>query len=855
MTKPALTRDEAIARAAAITVDGYDIALDLSANASVFHSETTVRFAAEPGASTFIEATTLEVHEIELNGRRLEPAIAGDGYRIRLDGLEAENELRVVSTCAYSSSGEGLHRFVDPVDGERYVYTELAVAEASRVFAVFDQPDLKARFRFTVTAPEHWRVISNAPTPEPTANGDGTASWAFEPGPVISSYLAAVVGGPYAAWEGETRTLDGRTVPLGVFARASLAEHVEPEVMFETVDRGMRFFEERFGVPYPFEKYDQIFVPEYNWGAMENVGAVTFNEGYIFRSREPESRHERRMTTVLHELSHMWFGNLVTMRWWNDLWLNESFATWASMFAVAETTPFTHAWATFAADDKSAAAEQDQLPTTHPIVARIDDTADVDVNFDRITYDKGASVLRQLVAWVGLDAFLTGVGAYLRANAFGNATLDDLLAELERAGGRELGPWSEEWLETAGVNRMRARLVIDDASPASVAGLVLEQTAPGTHPVLRRHRTTVGFYRSDGGRLARTARFELDASGSETPIPEAVGSAVPELVLVNDADLDYATVRLDAASREAAMHRLGDLDDPVARAVVWGSAWDSVRHAELSPSEFVQLVVANIGKESSSVQRTLVLARLEFVLDRYLAWDRAGVAVEAGDALWALVGMAEAGSDAQLQFVKCFTRIATSAGHAALLQGLLDGSTRLDGIAIDTGLRWEIITSLAALGEADEAAIDAVLAQDDTAKGRLLAATAKAARPEQSVKDEAWRRVATDTSVSNDLARALAEGWRRSRPVELLAGSVEPYFAMLQSVWAGRGFTMASIIVTGLFPAGLVTPELDAAAREWLGSHDGPGSLRRLVLEQADELERALTAQARDAQDEPEPRR
>ncbi|MGI9824112.1 aminopeptidase N [Agromyces sp. Marseille-Q5079] len=850
-----LTRIEAEERAAIVADVSYEVDLDLSGDGESFASSSLVRFRATPGAATFIEATTSAVHEITLNGRALDPAAASDGRRIRLDGLEDENELRVVSTNAYSNTGEGLHRFVDPVDDAVYLYTEFAVAEANRVYAVFDQPDLKASVRLTITAPAHWVVLSNAPTPEavPSPATPDAAVWAFETGPEISSYIVAIVAGAYAQWHGSATSADGREVPLGVFTRASLARYAEPEVMFETVQAGLAFYEQAFGVPYPFGKYDQIFVPEYNWGAMENVGAVTFNENYVFRSRVSDARREQRAIVILHELSHMWFGDSVTMRWWNDLWLNESFATWASTLATSQVTEFTGVWATFASDEKTHAAEQDQLPSTHPIVAPIESLGDVEVNFDAITYDKGASVLKQLVAWVGLDAFQRGVGAYLSANAGGNATLRDLLDELERASGRDLTGWSRLWLETAGVNTLRA--VIEADAAGTITSAVIEQSATPTHPTLRPHRIAIGAYASDAsGALVRTHRIEIDVDGASTAVPELVGLPRPDLLLVNDDDLTYAKVRLDERSFSTASERLGDLADPVARAVVLGSAWDAVRDAELSASAFVRLVLGNIGRESTSSARGLALTRLETALERYLADEhRERVAAEAGDGVWALVELAEAGSDTQLQFVKAFTRLASSQAHADVLGNLLDGSIRLDGLEIDLDLRWEIVVARAALLAAsdDEVVVDeiaAALAVDDTAKGRRLAETARAARPDQAVKDAAWQRVATDATLSNDVARAVADGWRRTSDPALLASSVDDYFAILQQVWASRGFTMASLIVKLLFPAPLVTAELADAARRWLTANPAPAPLHRLVSEQLDELERSLRARRCDAE-------
>ncbi|MGH3703240.1 MAG: aminopeptidase N [Agromyces sp.] len=853
-----LTRIEAEQRARVVRSPRYDIRLDLSGAGETFRSETLVSFEAEPGASTFIEACTTEVHEITLNGSPLDAAAVSDGTRIRLDDLEGSNELRVVSTAAYTNTGEGLHRFVDPVDGATYLYTEFAVAEANRVFAVFDQPDLKASFTFTITAPAAWTVLSNAATPGPVpaarvASGaaDAVSTWSFEPGPVISSYIVAIIAGPYAAWHGSARSVDGRDIPLGVLTRASLAQYAEPEVMFELVQAGLGFYETAFGVPYPYGKYDQIFVPEYNWGAMENVGAVTFNEAYLFRSRVSDARREQRAIVVLHELSHMWFGNSVTMKWWNDLWLNESFATWASTLATAAVTEFTGVWATFASDEKTHAAEQDQLPSTHPIVAEIANLADVEVNFDAITYDKGASVLKQLVAWVGLDAFQRGVGAYLTAHAGGNATLRDLLDELESASGRDLTRWSALWLETAGVNTLRA--VIETTEPtasgsSTITAARVEQSAAPGHPTLRPHRLALGCYALGDTGLSRTNRIELDIDGAVTEVPELVGLDRPDLLLVNDDDLTYAKVRLDPDSFRTAIDHLPKLSDPVSRAVVLGSAWDALRDAEVPTIDFVRLVIGSIGHETQSAARGLALARLELAISRYLADEhRTRVAAEAGDAIWALAELAEPGSDTQLQFIKGFTRIASTAAHADVLGSLLDGSIKLAGLDIDLDLHWELVIARATLGAAADDEIDEALASDDTAKGRLLAETARAARPDQSVKDAAWRRVATDAALSNDLARAIADGWQRTAQPELLASTATEYFAGLQRVWADRSFTMASLIVKRLYPAPLVSPELAAMTREWLEANQTPAPLHRLVSEQLDELERALAAQARDA--------
>ncbi len=848
MAESNLTRVEAEQRASIVRDPRYSIVVDLTTGAELFRSETTVRFAAEAGASTFIEANTRAVHSVTLNGVALEPDTVSDGLRIRLDSLEPVTVLHIEADAAFTNSGEGLHRFVDPVDGKPYLYTEFAVAEANRVFACFDQPDLKASYQLTVIAPSDWHVISNSVSPTPTAVDAARSRWEFAPSPHISTYIAALIAGPYSEWHSEAVTADGRVIPMGLFARASLAEHVEPEVMFEKTRQGLAYYEASYGVAFPYEKYDQIFVPEYNWGAMENVGAVTFNEGYLFRSKVSDARKEQRALVVLHELSHMWFGNRVTMKWWNDLWLNESFATWTSTIAAASATEHVDAWATFASTEKTHAYEQDQLPSTHPIVATINDLEDVEVNFDGITYSKGASVLKQLVAWVGLDAFYAGISGYLQKHAGGNATLRDLLDQLEVTSGRELTVWAQLWLETAGVNTLRP--AIETTEDGTVVSFAVLQSAAPDYPTIRPHRLAIGFYDFDEhGALHRTHRGELDVDGERTEVPDLVGLPRPALVLLNDDDLTYAKIRLDEASHAVALEHLSALVDPLARAVIWGAVWDATRDAEASPRDFVRLVLRNIASESQSAQRALSLRLLELVIGQYVAPEhREATAAEAGDALWALTQLAAAGSDTQLQILKSFISLASTAGQLDVLVALLAGESLLDGISIDTELRWEIVTALAASGRASHASINELLAADDTAKGRQSAITARASMPDTVGKLAAWTAAASDTILSNDYVRAYATGWRRSRPAELLTPQLQPYFAMLQDVWSGRSYNMAAAIIRGLYPTPLASAELAQASQAWLATNDGPPALRRIVIEELSRVQRALAAQERDRQ-------
>ncbi|MCJ1700033.1 aminopeptidase N [Rathayibacter festucae] len=841
-----LTRSEAQERASLIQVDAYDVALDLTRGAETFRSTTTVRFTATEGASSFIDAITRTVHSVTLNGVELDPADVADGVRIRLDSLAAENVLRVDADALYTNTGEGLHRFVDPVDGEVYLYSQFEVPDSRRVFAVFEQPDLKAAFSFTVTAPAAWQVVSNQPTPEPVPAGDGVATWSFEPTPRISSYITALIAGPYVVETDSLVSSDGRTVPLGVFARASLAPFLDADYVFEKTKQGFAFYEEKFGVPYPFAKYDQLFVPEFNAGAMENAGAVTFTETYVFRSKVTDAVKERRVVTILHELAHMWFGDLVTMKWWNDLWLNESFAEYASTLATAEATEWTEAWTTFAAMEKSWAYRQDQLPSTHPIVATINDLEDVQVNFDGITYAKGASVLKQLVAWVGEKEFLAGVHEYFVKHAFSNTELRDLLVELEATSGRDLTEWSAQWLETAGVNTLRPEIEVDEEG--AIASFAILQSAVADYPTIRPHRLAIGLYDFEGDRLVRIDRLELDVDGERTEVPELIGRTRPALVLLNDDDLAYAKIRLDDASLAVAIEHLASISSPLARSLVWGSVWDATRDAESAPRDFVRLVLGNIATETESTTLRTVLGQLVSTASQYVAPEhRDEVLAEVGDRLWTLAQSAEAGSDAQFQFVKVLAAVATTPAHLDAVQALREGTTTLLGLEIDTDLSWELLIALVAGGRADASDIDAALAADNTATGAQSAANARAAIPTAEAKRAAWDSVTLDDSAPNTIVRATGLGFQHTSDPAVLEAMVPVYFDALRSLWDAKSYKIAEYLVVGFYPAATPTPAIVDATRAWLDANPDVPALRRLVIENLAGVERALRAQERDA--------
>jgi aminopeptidase N len=844
-----LTRDEARERADLIKVDAYRIELDLTTGEKTFRSTTTVQFrCTHEGADTWLDFIASTIDEVILNGTSLDPLSVYDGARIQLADLRAENEVRVVAEAAYMHTGEGLHRFVDPVDGEVYLYSQFEVPDARRVFACFEQPDLKATFALTVTAPEHWQVVSNSPTPEPTkVEGDASVNqWVFEPTPRLSTYVTALVAGPYHVVRSEYSGKEA-TVPLGLLCRASLAVHLDADELFDVTRKGFGFFEEVFGLAYPFAKYDQIFVPEFNAGAMENAGCVTHHEDYVFRSRVTDAAYERRAETILHEMAHMWFGDLVTMRWWDDLWLNESFATWASVLAQAEATRWTEAWTTFAVSEKLWALRQDQLPSTHPISADIRDLEDVEVNFDGITYAKGASVLKQLVAWVGRAEFLAGVRAYFAEHAWGNTALADLFAHLEKTSGRDLSAWEEQWLQTAGVNTLRPEVEVGDGVYTSVT---VVQEAATEHPTLRDHRIAIGLYDASPEGLVRRTRIELDVTGERTEVAELVGEQQPDLLLVNDDDLTFAKIRLDDRSRETVVRSIGRLSSSLARALCWTSTTDMLRDAELPARDYVELVLGGVERETNISVVQTVLAAGRTAIDLYAdPHDRMMLSARWASGLRRLVGLAEPGSDWQLAFTRAWAAVAASPEHVDQLWSLLettDGGEILPGLRVDTDLRWSLLHRLVTLGAAGDAHIDAELARDDTATGRRQAAYALAARPTEQAKADAWAQAVESDELPNALLRAATEGFQQPEHRELIRPYVGLYLEAIPRLWTERTTDTAKTIIVRMFPRLLADTEIADTIRRWLEDANIPPAPRRLVVEGLADMERALRAQARD---------
>jgi aminopeptidase N len=844
-----ITRAEAAERSALLHSHSYEVLLDLTQPGDTFVSTTTATFDCRtPGESSWIDLIAPSVRSVVLNGVELPVSEVVSGARIALPELQASNTVVITAECAYMNTGEGLHRFVDPVDDETYLYTQFESADARRMYACFEQPDLKATFQLSVIAPKHWKVISNAVTPAPVELGEAKARWDFPTSLRMSTYITALVAGPYYEVRDSYTGAFG-TYPLGVFCRTSLAEFLDPEDIFLITKQGFEFFEQQFGVAYPFVKYDQLFVPEFNAGAMENAGCVTFLEDLVFRSRVTDSAYEQRANTILHELAHMWFGDLVTMTWWDDLWLNESFAEWAAHYANVHATRFTDAWTSFSNQRKAWAYRQDQLPSTHPIAADMTDLDAVRVNFDGITYAKGASALRQLVAWVGEPEFLAGIHEYFTKHAWGNTQLDDLLVELEKSSGRDLSGWTQEWLRTSGVNLMRPLVEVD--ADGAYTSVVIEQEPPsspeGIAPTLRSHRMAVGLYDVVDGALTRRDRLELDVVGARTEVSALVGVKQPDLLLLNDDDLTFTKFRLDERSWKTAVAHLGDVDSSLARALIWGAAWDMTRDAEVSTGDFLDLVISGIERESDVGVVQGVLRQLKAAIDQFAApQNRAAYVQRIAAALLGFAERAEPGSDHQLAFTRSFISSAGTAEEWAILQGLLDGSLVWPGLAVDTDLRWSLIQRLVTVGVFGDAEIDAELLRDDTATGRRQAAVARAARPTAEAKAQAWADIVDRTDLPNAILEATIGGFMHPDQIELLTPYREKYFSILGGLWKSRTNETATNVTVGLYPFLLVDDTTitmtDAAISGDLGT-----TPKRLLAEGRDGVERAARARARDA--------
>ncbi len=843
-----LTREEAQARREILGPVLTRVHLDLTRGTETFGAQTDVTFEVVRAEPTFIDLTAASVESIELDGEPLNDATVAPTRILLPPMAPGEHRLRIDATMRYQHEGKGLHRFVDPTDNQVYLHSQFEPFDAHLVFACFDQPDIKMRFSLNVDAPADWVVVSNGEAvgqPQPGTAG----TWTFATTPLISPYIAAVVAGAYHGIDATYTRSDGSTIPLGLYVRRSLAEYLDSDEILDITRQGFSFFEAAFDQPYPFGKYDQLFVPEFSAGAMENPGCVTFSEAYVFRSKVTDALRERRAETILHEMAHMWFGDLVTMRWWDDLWLNESFATFMSQLAQVEATRWSHAWVTFLDALKAWAKQQDQLPSTHPVADQMPDVESVHQNFDGITYAKGASVLRQLVAWVGQEAFLAGCRQYFADHAWDNTELDDFLRALERASGRDLAAWRDEWLLTTGVNELVPHVTRND--DGTYREVVVEQrdelpswAEAGAPQHLRRHRIAVGVYDDTDNGLVRRERVELDIAGERTLVSDLTGVRAGDVLLLNDDDLTYAKVRLDDATTAKVVERLHAFADPLPRALVWSTAWDMVRDAQLPARSFLSMINANVGTEDvvGVVQRLLM--RAVGAAERYADPETRPIRLAAlADQAGRELEQAVAGSDLQLAWVRHWATTARGDdAHIAAIAGLLDGDVTVDGLEIDTDLRWHLVISLAHAGAIGEDTIAAELERDPTDLGERHAATARAARPDRDAKRAAFDRLINDRSLSHTMSRQLLAGFAQLDQSAVLHPFTAEYFAVLDEVWRARSLDWAIEFSAGAFPHWDTSEELRTQVDNVLAREDLARPLRRVLLEQRDTLVRTLDA-------------
>ena len=840
-----LKQVEAAQRSQILKVESYKIDLDVTTGAQTFLVKTTIKFAGlKPGETTFIDCVGKRVISAKLNGADFDPKF--DGESIFLPPIAAENTLEIEHEGIYSTSGEGLHRFVDPADDEVYLYTQFETGDARRMYACFDQPDQKATFSISTITPKHWEVISNYGA-ESTKDLDGDRKHIqFATSQVISTYVTAIVAGAYKSVHDEYK--GEKTIPLGIYARKSFFQHVDAEKIFEVTKQGFAYFEKTFGLAYPFGKYDQIAVAEYNWGAMENVGCVTFHEDVlIFRSKVTERSYISRATTIHHEMAHMWFGDLVTMKWWQDLWLNESFAEWASYMSVSESTKYKHAWTEFNSVRKNWAYRADQLTSTHPIAVEMEDLDDVRTNFDGISYAKGASVLQQLVAHVGRDNFIAGLRKYFAKHAYKNTELSDLITELEATSGKDLTAWVATWLRTAGVNTLRPVVTLDGDKYASVSVKQEVPPMPVGSKELRPHHLFIGLFDLHDGTLVRRESIEVDIDGELTEIKEFAGKKAADLLLINDHDQSYAKLRFDERSVETMKSYEGKLDDSLARGLIWASLWDSTRDGELSATDYINIALNTLKGETDISMITATFMQIDTAIWAYVApQNRDAMRLAVANAAEAFLDKAKPGSDHQLQYARAFTNNAVTPAQFDRLTAMLDGA--VDGLTIDADLRWYIFLCGVKRGIYGPTEIAAEADRDKTAHGKQYVAFAHAAIPSAAAKAAAFKSVTTD-DLSNSIHSYKCRGFNESIHGDLLEGFVDEYFDAILKVWATKGFEIAETTATLTFPTWAISDETVKKAQHWLDvtGKEASHALRRTVAEGRDAMTRALKARAVDA--------
>ncbi|MEV7419927.1 aminopeptidase N [Streptomyces sp. NPDC089919] len=826
-----LTRNEAQLRAQLLDVQRYSIALDLTTGDDTFGSRTVIEFTTREAGDTFVELKPAELRSATLDGQPLDTTAFHDG-RLPLTALtEGAHELTVDAVMRYSRTGEGMHRFTDPADGQTYVYTQLFLDDVQRVYTAFDQPDLKARFDLEVTAPADWTVLANGITERTGEHPDGTTTWRAATTPLISTYLLAVAAGPWHSVRTEHAGL-----PFGLHCRRSLAPYLDADAdeLTEITTACFDRYHEKFAEPYPFDSYDQAFVPEFNAGAMENPGLVTFRDEFIYRSAVTDTERQTRAMVVAHEMAHMWFGDLVTLRWWDDIWLNESFAEYMGYQTLTEATRFTDTWVDFGVQRKAWGYDADQRPTTHPVAPDPDavpDTASALLNFDGISYAKGASALRQLVAWLGEKDFLAGINLHFARHRFGNASLADFVDSLAACTDRDVHAWADTWLRTTGVDTLTPRVEEKDG------GWTLTVDRDGSRP----HHITVGTYdRDPAGSRVLELREPLALDLPTDEVISALGRR-PALLVLNDGDLSYAKVRLDETSLETALAHLSGIPDPLTRAILWNTLRDMVRDGELAPLAYLEAARTHLPEENdlAIVQGVLAFAYAR-VTDQFLTPEQRpqGLAAITGISR-DLIRRTEDGEAPGLRLaaVRAFIRAATQPDTIAnwLAEGTVPG-----GPELDPELRWRILGRLSVLGAVTETEIAAELDRDPSATGQEGAARCRAALPTAEAKTAAWARMFEDDDLSNYLFSATAQGFWQPEQAELTRPYLARYYQDAVALAGRRGPAMAQAAGGDAFPAVAVDADALAAGQACLAEADMIPALRRRLADQLDDLSRAL---------------
>ncbi|KIF78652.1 aminopeptidase N [Streptomyces sp. 150FB] len=822
-----LTRDEAQTRAQLLDVHRYTVALDLTTGDETFDSRTVIHFTTRAAGDTFVELKPATLRSVTLDGHTIDPATLTEN-RLALTGLDAgAHELRVDADMLYSRTGEGMHRFTDPADGETYLYTQMFMEDVQRVFAAFDQPDLKAVFELTVTAPEAWTVLGNS-----IATPTGQGRWTLAPTPLISTYLVAVAAGPWHS----VRT-EHAGIPFGIHCRRSLAPHLDTDAD-ELLDLTRACYDRyhvKFTEPYPFDSYDQAFVPEFNAGAMENPGLVTFRDEFVFRSAVTETERQTRAMVIAHEMAHMWFGDLVTLAWWDDIWLNESFAEYMGYQTITEATQYTGSWVDFGIGRKAWGYDADQRPSTHPVAPdheAVPDTASALLNFDGISYAKGASALRQLVAWLGEKDFLAGINVHIERHKYGNATLADFIDSLARSTDRDVHTWAERWLRTTGVDTLTPEIT------TTPAGWTLDVAHTGSRP----HHIHAGTYDRDvvdPARLVRRDLLELDlpATADATARP----GRRPALVVLNDGDLTYAKVRLDPESWNTALDALSGVPDALTRAVIWNAARDMVRDGELPPTAYLEAARAHLPREQdlAVVEGVLAFAAGQ-ITDRYLTpEDRPAGLATLTAVCRDLIRRTEDGSHPGLRLAAVRHFIDAATQPEGIQDWLTSGGVP-GGPELDPELRWRVLKRLAVLGAIDEGAIATELEHDPSATGQEGAARCRAALPDPEAKAAAWDRLFGSDDLSNYLFVATAQGFWQPEQTDLVKEYVPRFFPEAAAVAARRGPVIAAAAGRYAFPGHAIDQDTLDLGRQCLDGDELLPALRRALIDQLDDLRRAL---------------